>query len=226
MALREALQGGVPVARLAPFRVLLPAGRPPRGGWPAVLALHGYGWDEERFAAVIRRRFGDSPFAWLVPRGPWRVHPGRGEVGYAWLVGSRENPDHEGFKAVEGYLDRMLSEARRRLPISRRPPGVLGFSQGGFVAGVAALRRPRRYRGAAVLGAYVNPGMVPKGLASATGARLAFFHGRQDHEVPLMRARESVGILGETGIAATLRTFPGGHKLSVAMAEAAAGFLT
>lgn len=214
----------VRVARRAPCRVILPRGQAPRGGWPVVLALHGYGWDEARFEPVIRRRFAGTPWVWLVPRGPYRVHASPGEVGYAWLVGSREHPDHEGMQETERYLRTLLALARRRLPVSRRT-AVLGFSQGGFTAGVAALRHPKRYRAAAVLGAYINPLMVPKGLTSAQGARLAFFHGRQDRDVPPERARRSVAALAEAGIPAPLATFPGGHKLSPAMAGAARAFL-
>ncbi len=220
-----ALSGALRVCRRVPYLILAPPGRSPARGWPAVLALHGYGWDETRFCSVIRRRFARSAFAWIVPRGPWRVHPERGEVGYAWLVGSREHPDHEGMQATEVLLSALLRAASRRLPIDRRRIGILGFSQGGFAAGVAALRRPRAYRAAAVLGAYINPAMVPGGLPSAQGARLGFFHGRQDRDVPLARARQSLRQLAEAGIEAELRTFPGGHKLSEALAAAAAQFL-
>ena len=103
---------------------------------------------------------------------------------------------------------------------------VMGFSQGGFAAAVAALRNPRRYRLALALGSYVNPALVPGGLESARGARLAFLHGRQDPEVPLARARRSVELLAQAGIPASLQTFPGGHKLSRQMAGTAKAMLT
>jgi len=211
--------------RRVPVLAWAPCGRPPGGGWPAVVALHGYGLDEAFFARVIRLRFPKSPWVWIVPRGPWRVHPERGRVGYAWLVGSKEHPDHEGMAGTERLMTDALKAAARRFPIDRRRTALMGFSQGGFAAGVAALRSPRRWRGAAVLGGYVNPLLVPGGVASGRGARLAFLHGRQDTDVPLERARTSVSLLAGVGITASLRTFPGGHKLSRPMADAADDFL-
>jgi predicted esterase len=218
-------EGRTRIAREVPYRILAPSSRSPRDGWPAVIALHGYGWDETRFTPVVRRRFGAVPWVWIVPRGPWRVHPTRGEVGYSWLVGSGEHPDHAGMRGTEALLRQAIAGTARRLRLDRRKVALLGFSQGGFAAGVAALHRPRTWRGAAVLGAYINPAMVPDGLGRARGARLAFFHGRQDREVPLERARRSVRVLAEAGIPAALKTFPGGHTLSPAMADAARSFL-
>lgn len=219
------LSGSVRVAREVPFRVLKPSGSAPRGGWPAVLALHGYGWDEARFTPVVRRRFGTIPWVWIIPRGPWRVFEAPGAVGYAWLVGSREDPDHEGMKGTEALLRQAVAGTGRRLHLDRKRVALLGFSQGAFVAGVAALRGPGAWRAAAVLGGYINPLMVPGGLIRSRGACLAFFHARQDTDVPLERAKRSVRTLAEAGIPAALKTFPGGHKLSPAMAAAAREFL-
>ncbi len=211
--------------REVPVLAWTPSGKSPPGGWPAVLALHGYGMDEAFFARVIRLRFPREPWAWIVPRGPWRVFSQPGRVGYAWLVGSKEFPDHEGMAGTERLLSDALKAAVGSLSINPRRVALLGFSQGGFAAGVAALRTPRRWKGAAVLGGYINPLMVPEGLAAGRGARLAFLHGRQDADVPMERARQSVGLLAEAGIEAPLHTFPGGHKLSRAMAKGAEAFL-
>ena len=211
--------------REVPVLAWVPAGRPPRGGWPAVIALHGYGMDEAFFARVIRLRFPRAPWAWIVPRGPWRVFSRPGQVGYAWLVGSKEHPDHEGMAGTERLLSDALKVASKTLPINPRWAALMGFSQGGFAAGVAALRSPRHWKGAAVLGGYINPLMVPGGLASGRGANLAFLHGRQDADVPMERARTSVRLLAEDGIPATMHTYPGGHKLSRAMAKGAEGVL-
>ncbi len=220
------VMGSVRIAREVPYRVLVPSGRAPKAGWPVVIALHGYGWDEARFTPVVRRRFGKVPWVWIIPRGPWRVFEAPGAVGYAWLVGSREDPDHEGMKGTEALLGRAVAGTSRKVVrLDRKRRALMGFSQGGFVAGVAALRSPKAWRAAAVLGGYINPRMVPGGLAGARGARLAFFHGRQDGDVPLARMQRSVGALAEAGIPAALKTFPGGHKLSPAMAASARDFL-
>lgn len=219
------LSGSIRVSREVPFRVLKPSGSAPRGGWPAVLALHGYGWDETRFEPLVRRRFPGTPWVWILPRGPWRVLEAPGSVGYGWLVGSKDHPDLEGMEATERFLAAVLRKAGKTLPIDRRRLALLGFSQGGFAAGVTLLRNPGAYRAAAVLGAYVNLRLVTKGLARARGARIAFFHGSQDRDVPPGRPRKSVAALAEAGIRAPLAFFPGGHKLSEPMAKAARAFL-
>ena len=219
------LSGSIRVSREVPFRVLKPSGSAPALGWPAVLALHGYGWDEERFEPVVRRRFPGTPWVWIVPRGPWRIFEAPGAVGYGWLVGSKDHPDLEGMVSTERFLAAVLRKTGKAVPIDRRRVALLGFSQGGFAAGVTVLRNPKAWRGAAVLGAYVNPKLVPKGLSRARQARIAFFHGSQDRDVPPWRPRKSVAALAEAGIRAPLAFFPGGHKLSRPMAKAAQAFL-
>jgi predicted esterase len=187
-----------------------------------VLALHGYGRDEASFARTLRRRFrGPVPWVWIVPRAPYRVHPERGKVGYAWLVGSAEQPDREGMDGTERFLAAVLRKVSRQVSIDPRRVALIGFSQGGFAAGVTALRCPRRYQGAVVLGAYVNSEMVPRGLARARGTRLFFLHGTDDAVVPHARPRQSAQELSRFGIDTHLEIFPGAHEITPTLAAAA-----
>ena len=220
--MKPGTSGSVRIARTVPWLTLAPRGRPPRRGWPAVVALHGYGRDEAGFVVLLRRRFGKVPWVWILPRGPWRVHPERGRAGFAWLVSAHGTPDLEGMEGTERLVRAALTGTAG---VDRKRAALLGFSQGGFAAGVAALRRPRSWRGAAVLSAYVNPALVPGGLGRARGARLAFFHGRQDREVPLARARDSARALRDAGLPAEIRSFAGGHALTEPMARSAAAWL-
>lgn len=217
-------RGAVRVSREAPWRAWTPPGRPPRAGWPAVVALHGFGLDLPAWEIVLRRRFPGAPWAWILPRAPWRVYR-KGEVGFGWLVSSPTNADREGMPSSERSVMRSENAACRALPIDRRRLALMGFSQGGFMAGVLALRNPRRWRRAAVLGGYINPALVPLGLARARGMRIAFLHGRSDRTVPAERARESVAILRAAGIDGSLTELAGGHTLTPAMAAACRDFL-
>ena len=126
------------VSRELPAMLLLPAGKPPLGGWPLVLALHGMGESCDLFAEQLQPAISVGGRAWLIPSGPLalerRREPG---IGYAWYIfGGDQERLKQSTAAAAGELGGLLASVAAEHPVNPGLASVVGFSQGGYLASV------------------------------------------------------------------------------------------
>jgi predicted esterase len=193
---------------------------------PLLVALHGKGDRQERF----RREAEDAlPGGWslLVPPTPGPA-PGLDDPGpdsWYFYEGDdarfRRSLDH----AVEHVL-RTIAEARKGAP----GPGtaaLLGFSQGAYLAGVAAVRHPDLFRAAVLVGGRLKIEILGDHVAEARarGLRILALHGEKDVLVKPGPARDSVERARAAGLDAGFRSFDAAHRFTPEMRAAAKEWL-
>jgi phospholipase/carboxylesterase len=115
-------------------------------------------------------------------------------------------------------VDEFVAHARERYPVDPRKVVMLGFSQGGVLAYIAALGAPARFAGLAALSSWLPPALVA-GLAPDAGRGelpVLVQHGSADEIIAVARAHGSVETLRELGAHPTYREYPMGHEISAA----------
>jgi len=100
-------------------------------------------------------------------------------------------------------LDLVEPHVRRGVPPSR--VFLVGYSQGGGVALAAGLRAPRPLGGVLLLSSWVAEPLP----SQYTPVPVHAFHGAMDNVVPVAAAHRCCAALGEVGLKASLRTYPG-----------------
>jgi predicted esterase len=208
-----------------PWRLDGPDGDP---GLPLVVCLHGQGMDEDRFALLLRG-LGESGLRLLLPRAPYPLEVRRERrVGASWYA---YDGDPERFRAellrTEARLLDLLHDVEAQEGLRPRTRALLGFSQGGYLAGFVALRHPDRFRAMVVMGARVKAELLEAELpgAAAAGFGALLLHGRRDAAVAPEAAERSRDALVRAGVDVELRTFDRTHVIGREMVADAAVWL-
>ncbi len=205
----------ITVARTARYHVLGDSGEGVGETW---FALHGYRQVARRFA----RRFEvlDAPgrivvvpealSRFYVDPSPGRHGPGH-RVGASWMT--REDRESEIADYV-AYLDALADQVARTTPNSRRRV-VLGFSQGAHTASRWVVRGRSDADELVLWGAGMATDLAPDELAAGlAGVRVTFVRGERDAlRVPREEAAQEA-LLGELGVRARVRVYPGGHDIA------------
>lgn len=210
-----AATGALAVTWSAGYRLRLPDGPPPSGGHPVLFGLHGFGDDagllDDRLAGLD-----GAPYARLFADGPFPVESkdaaGRARIGRSWYQYDGDQPRFMAALAfAEGYLRDVLATAAAAAPIDPTRVVLLGYSQGGYLAGVAAFRDRARYRGLVGIACRVKTEALAAELRDAQGYPALLLHGERDAHTPLERQREASDVLRAHGVAVDLRVHDGGH---------------
>lgn len=217
--LPEPLVGSVEFRR--PVRYLLDpepdgetAGRPPR---PLLVALHGQGMTAGSFRRVLRHR-PPTGHRLLVPEGPYVFERREADgirPGHGWYI---YLGDQEAFRVemerAEAHLLAVLDRVEAEHgPVDRARSVVLGFSQGGYLAGFVGLRNPARFGGVVVCAARVKHEFLVDELAGGSLPPVLHLHSPDDPLTPIDLARASRDRLAAAGVDVELREHAGGHRL-------------
>lgn len=192
------IQGTHRYSTTLPYVLLLPlqAGRET----PLIVALHGMGQSPD----VMMEKLGDltgGQYAWLLPRGPWPYEMRRREgtrIGYAWYT---FDGDQSALRAqmdsAGAYLADLHDEVRAEHGTGKSV--LIGFSQGGYVAGYIGPQQPGRYSAAACISGRVKHEFLAGAASEALAMPLASFHGGSDERVRASAARDSIEQLKNQG---------------------------
>jgi phospholipase/carboxylesterase len=190
-----------------------PPGPAPARGFPLLLSLHGFGEDGGRLAARLPLR--GAPYARLFPDAPFPVEVKEAEgsrVGASWYQYTGDQPAFlRALAFAEGYLRDVVAAAAKVHPIDAGRIVLLGYSQGGYLAGVAALRDRARYRGLVGVACRIKTEALGSELAEARGYPALLIHGARDAHTAVERQREAHAELLRHGVDATLHVHEGGH---------------
>ena len=182
-----------------------------------LVALHGQGMSAESFAAEALACAPPGAHL-LVPQGPlpFEIRRPRGiRRGNGWYVYTGDNDEFRGWLArTEEWLTAVVQGVATRTAVDPRAVDLLGFSQGGYLAGWVGLRQAAPFRRLVVAGARIKH----EALAAAARALPGSFsvlsvHGRDDESVDPSAARESSEALLELGVDARFAEFDGGHRV-------------
>jgi predicted esterase len=211
------LVGTVSVSWTASYLLRLPEGPPPsESGYPTLVCLHGFGED----AAELDRRlaaFDDAPYARLFLDGPFPVETkrdGAAAIGRSWYAYDGDQPRFlKSLAFAEAHLVRAYEEASRAAPLDPSRTALFGYSQGGYLASVAAFRARERYRALVAVACRVKTEALEDDLRAAEGYPALLVHGRRDEHTPLARQEEAHRKLLGRGVASELLVHEGGHGI-------------
>jgi phospholipase/carboxylesterase len=195
--------------------------RPVDGANGALLvALHGQGMSGRRFAREILPLTPDGVTV-LLPDAPmpFEVRRPHGiRQGNAWYVYTGDEAAFVDEMARTGawvleLIDRTVAE--HGLDAGR--VDLLGFSQGGYLAGYVGIAHAERFRRLVVAGGRMKHEVLEDAArdAAARGVAPALLcvHGENDPSVRPAAVRESFEVLGSWGVPGTFRTYPAEHDV-------------
>jgi len=190
--------------------------RPADADGSLVVALHGMGMTEETFA---RDALPCVPprATLLLPRAPLPYEirgTGGPREGAAWYV---YTGDPDAFLAAmartEAWLLATIDASVRDAALDPSRVALLGFSQGGYLAGFTGLRHAARFRGLVVAGGRVKHEELEDAARGAPGFPLLHVHGAEDASVRPAPSRESVERVASWGVAAEFRSYACAHAV-------------
>ncbi|MDB5174823.1 MAG: hypothetical protein JWN51_3596 [Phycisphaerales bacterium] len=177
--------------------IAVPAGLPPKDGWPVVVLLHGFGDRGEsyqNFAEVAAA----NGLAGVAPSGPIVLDDGH----FSW--GNDALATHK-------YVQKQLDAYRERKDLDFNRVFVAGFSQGAMHAGVLLATRPDSYRGGLSISPGGEPG-VPAEMAEPKLKRpLYLVGGHAEHPITLGSLDKFENLWKANGFPVERHWHDGGH---------------
>jgi phospholipase/carboxylesterase len=194
----------------------------------AVIWLHGLGADGHDFEPIVPELALAAPVRFVLPHAPIRpVSINQGMRMRAWydilqLGGGPE--DEAGLRASQTLVEELVRA-------QRLPPGKIalaGFSQGGAIVLLTALRYPERLAGVIALSTYLP--LAPKLAAERSEANrdipIFMAHGRYDDLIPMPRAQASRKHLEDLGYRVEWHDYPMPHPVCAPEIGDISGFLS
>ena len=181
----------------------------------AVIWLHGLGADGHDFEPIVPELELARPVRFVFPHAPIRpVTINQGMRMRAWydifqFGGGPE--DEPGLRASQKLTEQLI--AAQGLPASRVV--LAGFSQGGAIVLLTALRHAERLAGVMALSTYLPlAGTLAAERAEANRETPIFMaHGRYDDLIPMQRAQASREYLQKLGYAVEWHDYPMPHSV-------------
>ena len=183
---------------------------------PVLLALHGQGMSAEKFLRILLP-LETVEMIVVIPEGiyPFEIRKEHAlHIGYGWyLYRGDQDQFHEHLLTSEGYLLELLDQVAKLYPVERQRSVILGYSQGGYLAGFMALRQRQRFNGLIIASARLKHEFLHNELAAGDLPDTLFLHSEQDLATPWPRAEEGMQLLQQAGAQVDRFLHSAGHRL-------------
>jgi thioredoxin 1 len=191
-----------------------------------LLMMHGFGADERDLGGLLPYLDPEGKFVTVLPRAPHSAPPG-----FSWF--DLANPDPEAARLGQldalALLDDLLDTTCEEHGMPREEAIVAGFSQGGGLALMLALRRSSRPHPAGVLAmSPFAPAEAVDAIADWDAARsvpVLLQHGTDDPMIPVQRARDLAVALVEHDVPLVFSEYPMGHEVALESVQQGKGWL-
>ena len=194
------------------YLVVEPRDTEPDAELPMIVYLHGRGG---RPVPPTSAYLGlETPIRLIIPRAPDPYGDG-----YAWMPVSAHHGEsrslNDAIDTQVATLTEALDRWRRRHPTRGRPI-VTGFSQGGILATVLALREPGAISHAIPLSGWLPPSFAPSSVDRyGTPVPIHHLHGADDPVLSAARSRAALTELRAKGYPVVYEELPGvGHEIA------------
>ncbi len=181
-----------------------------------LIALHGVGMSTRGF---LREAAPCAPERAIVvyPEAPLPFEMRRESgmrQGSSWYVYTGDNDAfRESITRAEEFILRVLDRALVETGADPKRVALLGFSQGGYLAGWLGLRNASRFERLVVAGGRIKHEALDAAARAAGDLRVLCVHGADDAGVGCDAARESADSVAALGVEMTFRDYPGGHHV-------------
>ncbi len=184
---------------------------------PLFVALHGQGMSATSFRRVCRH-LPTTGHGSLFPEGPYRFEMRDGTTireGHGWYIYLGDSDQfRDELNRSEAHLLTVLDQVERNHgPFDQRRSIVLGFSQGGYLAGYVALRHPDRFGGVVISSARLKHEFLTEELRTGALPAVLILHSPEDSSTAYDRAVEGRDLLEAAGADVELHSHSGGHRL-------------
>ena len=177
--------------------------------YPLIVWLHARGKADERQLMKVMPTVSMRNYVAIAPRG---LETDSDPEQYGW-----PDSDHGFFEAQKRIFD-CIDIARRKCHINKRRVFLVGCNEGGTMAFQLGLCFPDRFAGIISLG-----GRFPRGNLSQLHAirklPCLLSVGRESQTLPTQDIAKDMTLFHTAGMAVTVRQYPGGDGLSIAMLE-------
>jgi predicted esterase len=165
----------------------------------------------------------NKPYVWLFPRGPYplEVRGREMRLGYAWYMYDGDQARlRASMELTSGHLLALMDSVWNSFHLDLSRAAVLGFSQGGYMAGVLGALNFRRFKAAcSIAGRLKHEFMAEVAPQACKRVKLAQVHGGRDESVKPDAARGAVEECVKLGFTAEYFEDPeAGHQVSPKMA--------
>ncbi len=185
---------------------------------PAILALHGMGESAQSFQDKLLNIPEATQALWIFPDGPFPFERrSKPEICYSWYLFAQDQELlRKTMLEVASFLAEALKTLSLSLAINKKRLSVLGFSQGGYLAGVLAAEYQDLFLSACCIG-----GRFKHEFFQAPTENAPVFlqlHGAEDRSVSPELARKAVDQTKKRGYQANFQLFENhGHECSAEM---------
>lgn len=207
------IEGSQEFAHDVSWRLHVPEGE---GPWPLVVALHGMGQSAEMFDRILASLPRDR-FALLIPDGPlpYEIREADGiREGRAWYV---YTGDQEAFlesaETTTRWLFDLIDRVTNEHPVRGDSVALLGYSQGGYLAGIIGLRHGGRIAALVSACSRIKAELLDRFELDERFPVLVV-HGERDRSLAIDRTVASAEALRERGFDVEVCTHPSGHRLT------------
>jgi phospholipase/carboxylesterase len=211
----------VPLSILGKLHYFLPDDYDPQREYTLLVMLHGATGTPENVAAWYQQ-MPSHDFILAAPEAPYPVFSSHQDSRVWWSAGDLDPAELErSVLQSADYVLEVVNACRERFSISRVV--LAGFSQGGMLATVVALRQPQLCDGLACFST-----ALPELSAEETAQLdMPVFvgHGRFDTVIAPQHGLELAGKLEELGGRTSLYMFNGGHEITALELEAFCAWL-
>ncbi len=174
------------------------------------------GMNAEKFRRILRH-LELREMLLVIPTGiyPYEIRKADSiEIGYSWY---QYRGDQDEFRKhllqAEAHLLQVLDEVEKRHRIDRSRSVVLGFSQGGYLAGFCALRHPERFAGLICAGARLKYEFLVDEISRGSQLKSLLIHSQKDKSIAWETAEASFDQLRENGAQIDSFLHSEGHRL-------------
>jgi len=181
-----------------------------------IIALHGLGQDGSRILNKLQPLV-EQGATIVAPDGPHRHEVRRPDSirkGHAWYLFTG---DQELFKSsmleAEADLLHIVDTVQEESGILPNRTILLGFSQGGYLAGFVASRHPDRFAGCVIASARLKHEFIVEELSRGELPEFLFLHDKKDPLTAADPVRNSLQQVEDAGGSAKLQWHDDGHRL-------------
>lgn len=189
---------------------------------PLLIALHGYGDNQQNFKRLF---VGRNDMTIVIPESAYPFSNGK-EIGYSWTCKSNPKEDlgKESMLTNASNIRKIIEYMKANYNVTK--VYLFGFSQGAGLAYIAGIKNYDLVDGIAPFGGWLDAEYLTKShLKFAKNIDVYIAHGKNDSLVDIETSYKAKSMLIDKNYNVVLNEFNGGHQVPAKILESALNWL-